>query len=155
MNNVFWKFIREILDRIRKKGRPPWNGQELKMVLKILHFWEIFYQGRPPMLIKPLKKSSKFSIRKVTHHIKTLWVFHLGKSLIGIRLTWKQSSYLSLIDRSPITMRSMLKNFHVFSLTGRSPMTIRLLLKNLHLFSPTGRSLRTIRPLLKILCIFH
>jgi hypothetical protein len=58
------------------KGRPPQNGQKLRILLKI------FDLGRPLIRIRPLKKSLYFSIGKVTHHNETnivktkLQVFH-------------------------------------------------------------------------------
>lgn len=77
------------------KGRPPRNGQELKMLFENFLLMKIFHLGRPPMRTRSPKKSLYLLIGKVTHHNETLRVFHLGKLPIRIRPP-KKSMYSSI-----------------------------------------------------------
>ena len=61
LDNEFCKFHKRKFWRNPSSGRPTWNGQRLKLLLKIFHFWEFFNLGRPPMRIRPPEKSLCFS----------------------------------------------------------------------------------------------
>jgi len=61
LKNEFCKFHKRKFWRNPSSGRPTWNGQRLKLLLKIFHFWEFFNLGRPPMRIRPPEKSLCFS----------------------------------------------------------------------------------------------
>jgi len=61
LDNEFCKFHKRKLWRNPSSGKPTWNGQRSKLLLKNFHFWEIFNLGRPPMRITPPEKSLCFS----------------------------------------------------------------------------------------------
>jgi len=60
LDNEFCKFHKRKFWRNPSSGRPTWNGQRLKLLLKIFHFWEFFNLDRPPIRIRPTEKSLCF-----------------------------------------------------------------------------------------------
>jgi len=61
LNNEFYKFHYRKFQWNPSSGRPTWNGQRLKLFLKIFHFWEFFNLGKLSMRIKPPEKFMCFS----------------------------------------------------------------------------------------------